>query len=61
MIAVSYKPHPIFDEYIEVKDIGLASVIPSVVFAQLLAYYLAVVKKLDPDMPRNLAKSVTVK
>lgn len=61
MIAVSYKPHPIFDEYIEVKDIGVATVIPSIVFAQLLAYYLAVVKKLDPDMPRNLAKSVTVK
>jgi glucosamine--fructose-6-phosphate aminotransferase (isomerizing) len=28
---------------------------------QLLGYYLAVMKKLDPDKPRNLAKSVTVK
>ena len=28
---------------------------------QLLAYYTAVAKKNDPDYPRNLAKSVTVK
>jgi len=28
---------------------------------QLLAYYLAIALGFDPDMPRNLAKSVTVK
>ena len=28
---------------------------------QLLAYYAAVEKDTDPDYPRNLAKSVTVK
>jgi len=28
---------------------------------QLLAYYLALSRNLDPDKPRNLAKSVTVK
>ena len=28
---------------------------------QLLAYYLSLVKNADPDYPRNLAKSVTVK
>jgi len=27
---------------------------------QLLAYYVAVERGLDPDKPRNLAKSVTV-
>jgi glucosamine--fructose-6-phosphate aminotransferase (isomerizing) len=31
----------------------------NVVF-QLLAYYVAVEKGLNPDRPRNLAKSVTV-
>lgn len=61
MIAVSYKPHPLFDEYIEIPDIGVSTMIPGIVFAQLLSYYLATQKKLDPDMPRNLAKSVTVK
>jgi glucosamine--fructose-6-phosphate aminotransferase (isomerizing) len=28
---------------------------------QLLAYYMAVERGYNPDMPRNLAKSVTVK
>lgn len=37
----------------------LASII-SVIPAQLFAYYCAVQKGLNPDMPRNLAKSVTV-
>lgn len=36
------------------------SPIPYVVPMQLIAYHLAVLKGLDPDMPRNLAKSVTV-
>jgi len=35
----------------------LLNIIP----VHLLAYYLAIEKKLDPDKPRNLAKSVTVK
>src|SRR6266542_4184360 len=29
--------------------------------AQLLGYYLALLRGCDPDKPRNLAKSVTVK
>jgi len=37
------------------------SPIPFVVPLQLLAYYMAVEKGYDPDKPRNLAKSVTVK
>jgi glucosamine--fructose-6-phosphate aminotransferase (isomerizing) len=28
---------------------------------QLVAYYLALMSNADPDYPRNLAKSVTVK
>jgi len=38
----------------------MLSPIPYVVPLQLFAYHLAVQKGLDPDMPRNLAKSVTV-
>ena len=38
----------------------ILSPIPYVVPLQLFAYYLAVKMDLDPDMPRNLAKSVTV-
>jgi len=51
------------DDYIEVpKDIpAVLSPIPYAVPLQLLAYYTAVEKGYNPDMPRNLAKSVTVK
>lgn len=51
----------VFDYWIRVKDIGVASIIPNVVPSQLFGYYLALEKGLDPDKPRNLAKSVTVK
>lgn len=36
------------------------TVIPTVVYLQTLAYYLAVARNCDVDKPRNLAKSVTV-
>jgi glucosamine--fructose-6-phosphate aminotransferase (isomerizing) len=51
------------DEYIEVpKGIpGVLSPIPYAVPLQLLAYYVALEKGYNPDMPRNLAKCVTVK
>jgi glucosamine--fructose-6-phosphate aminotransferase (isomerizing) len=51
------------DDYIDVpKGIpGVLSPIPFVVPLQLLAYYTALEKGFNPDMPRNLAKSVTVK
>lgn len=42
----------------EVGD-GLASIL-SIIPAQLFAYYCSVQRGLDPDRPRNLAKSVTV-
>ena len=51
------------DDYIEI-DTGLPEVlspIPFVVPLQLFAYYMALERDCDPDMPRNLAKSVTVK
>ncbi|HYA78636.1 MAG TPA: glutamine--fructose-6-phosphate transaminase (isomerizing) [Verrucomicrobiae bacterium] len=51
------------DDYVEVpKDIpGVLSPIPFAMPLQLLAYYIALEKGCDPDMPRNLAKCVTVK
>jgi len=51
------------DDYVEVtKGIpGVLSPIPYVVPLQLFAYYMAIERGCDPDMPRNLAKSVTVK
>ena len=62
IIGVSPKPHPVFDDYFNVEDVGDATLILEIVVAQLLAYYTALAKGLkDPDKPRNLAKSVTVK
>ena len=51
------------DDYIEVpKGIpGVLSPIPFAIPLQLLAYYVSLERKYNPDMPRNLAKSVTVK
>lgn len=61
IIGVSPVNHVVFDYWIKVKDLGPASIIPNVVPSQLFGYYLALEKGLDPDKPRNLAKSVTVK
>jgi len=61
VIGVSSKNDKVYDTFIEVKNCADATIIPNVVIAQLLGYYLALAKNLDPDMPRNLAKSVTVK
>lgn len=61
IIGVSFKSHEIFDHFIKVSDAKEATIIPNVIVGQLLAYFLALERGLDPDMPRNLAKSVTVK
>ena len=61
IIGISHRNHEIFDEFLPVEDAGKATIIPNIVVGQRLAYELAVLRGLDPDMPRNLAKSVTVK
>lgn len=61
IIGVSSKPNSVYDEYIEIEKCREAVVIPNVVAAQLIAYNITKGKGLDPDKPRNLAKSVTVK
>lgn len=61
IIGISPKNDPVFDFHLSVPDLKEATLIPMVVIAQLLAYDLAVARGLNPDKPRNLAKSVTVK
>lgn len=51
------------DDYIEVPK-GIPEVLSPIPYAvplQLFAYYMSIERRCDPDMPRNLAKSVTVK
>lgn len=46
---------------VRIPDIGSATPLIHLVVAQRLAYELAVARGVDPDFPRNLAKSVTVR
>jgi glucosamine--fructose-6-phosphate aminotransferase (isomerizing) len=61
IIGVSPENEEIFDFWIKVPDAEVASPIVNIIPIQLLAYHLAVLRQNNPDMPRNLAKSVTVK
>ncbi len=61
IIGISPTNSTVFDHWIHVGDVGTASFIAQIIPMQLLAYQLAILKGYDPDKPRNLAKSVTVK
>jgi glucosamine--fructose-6-phosphate aminotransferase (isomerizing) len=62
IIGVSDRESDIFDSWIRLPEVDeLLYPMVAVVPLQLLAYYIAVNRGCDPDKPRNLAKSVTVK
>ena len=61
IIGVSAEPNELFDYFIRVKECEMSAPFLQIIPMQLLAYNLALLKGLDPDKPRNLAKSVTVK
>ena len=62
IIGVSDKESEIYDSWVKLPKVDeLLYPMVAVVPLQLLAYYLAVSRGCDPDKPRNLAKSVTVK
>lgn len=61
IIGISPQQESVFDYWIKVPDAGMASSLVNIIPIQLLAYHLAVLRQNNPDMPRNLAKSVTVK
>lgn len=61
IIGIAPENHEIFDYWLKVPDVQEASPIVNIIPIQILAYQLAVLREHNPDMPRNLAKSVTVK
>lgn len=62
IIGISDKPHPVFKRLIQIPEANSSiSPVLEVIPLQLLAYFMATERKNDPDYPRNLAKSVTVK
>ncbi|MFZ5376479.1 MAG: SIS domain-containing protein [Patescibacteria group bacterium] len=60
-IGISPTYNTVFDFYIPVADSKILTLFSNIAIIQLLAYYIAVELGNDPDKPRNLAKSVTVK
>ena len=62
IIGVSDVKSDIYDHWIEIPKINeVLYPISEIIPIQLLSYYAALEKDTDPDYPRNLAKSVTVK
>jgi glucosamine--fructose-6-phosphate aminotransferase (isomerizing) len=61
IVGVGSQPDPVFDAFIPVPDLGDAAPIVQALPAQMLGYHAALLRGNDPDKPRNLAKSVTVK
>lgn len=62
IVGISNKAHGLFDWWLpipEVEEIFYPAV--TVIPLQLFAYYSALIRGYDPDRPRNLAKSVTVR
>jgi glutamine---fructose-6-phosphate transaminase (isomerizing) len=62
IIGISNKKNEVYDRFVELPEVDsylypILEIIP----LQLMSYYLALQKQVDPDYPRNLAKSVTVK
>ena len=60
-IGIAPEQNEAYDEWLKVPDAGPAQAIVNIIPIQVLSYFLAVKRGKDPDMPRNLAKSVTVK
>lgn len=62
IIAVTDRHNELYDEVIEIPSVDQVFFpILEVIVLQMLAYYAATERALDPDYPRHLAKSVTVK
>jgi glucosamine--fructose-6-phosphate aminotransferase (isomerizing) len=62
IIGISNLRNEVYDAFVELPKVAdylypIIEIIP----LQLMSYYLAIKKQVDPDYPRNLAKSVTVK
>jgi glucosamine--fructose-6-phosphate aminotransferase (isomerizing) len=62
IIGISDIESDVYDYWIDIPNVEeLMFPISEIIPIQLLSYYAALEKDTDPDYPRNLAKSVTVK
>lgn len=61
IIGIGPDNDPVFDVHLPTPDVGDAAPLVNALPAQMLGYEAALLRGNDPDKPRNLAKSVTVK
>jgi len=61
VVGVGPHDHDVFDAHLPVQAEGMAYLLAASPVIQRLAYELALLRGADPDKPRNLAKSVTVR
>jgi glucosamine--fructose-6-phosphate aminotransferase (isomerizing) len=63
VIGISDSKDEVYDHWIQIPHMKQDAFYPivEVIPLQILAYQLALAKNVDPDYPRNLAKSVTVR
>lgn len=61
IIGIGPQADPVFDVHLRTPDAGDAAPLVNALPAQMLGYHAALLRGNDPDKPRNLAKSVTVK
>jgi glucosamine--fructose-6-phosphate aminotransferase (isomerizing) len=61
IIGIGSESDPVFDAFLPTPDVGDAAPLVNALPAQMLGYHAALLRGHDPDKPRNLAKSVTVK
>jgi len=63
IIGISNVPNDVYDAIIEIPKLDNELLYPlvEIIPLQLFSYYLALQRNADPDFPRNLAKSVTVR
>lgn len=58
IIGISNKNHQLYDYWLKIPNTNYFPFV-EIIPIQLLAYYLAIEKKTDPDYPRNIAKCCT--
>jgi glucosamine--fructose-6-phosphate aminotransferase (isomerizing) len=63
IIGISNVPNDVYDAMVEIPKMDNELLYPlvEIIPLQLFSYYLALQNNADPDFPRNLAKSVTVR
>lgn len=61
IIGIGAENNEAFDFFVKTPEVHEQNPILQIIPTQILAYQLAVLRGCDPDKPRNLAKSVTVR